>query len=121
MLNLAVGIVMFATSVMPTQATSTDISSAPVGTSTPQTVTVTKVASEPKETTEEIVRDHFADLPIMVEIAKCESRFTQFEKDGSVHRGVINNADVGVFQKCHTNKLMTIVEKTPVMKFVDTI
>lgn len=98
MLNLAVGIMMFATSVMPTQATSTDISLAPVSTSTPQTVTVPKVASELKETTEEIVRDHFADLPIMVEIAKCESRFTQYEKDGSVHRGVINPADVGIFQ-----------------------
>ena len=89
---------MFVSSVAPTQATSTATSSAPVSTSTPKVVSVAKVESELKKTTEDIVRDQFADLPIMVEIAKCESHFTQFDKDGSIHRGVINNADVGAFQ-----------------------
>ena len=89
---------MFASLIAPTQATTTDIASAPVSTSTPKVVSVPKVVSEIKETTEETVRDYFADLPIMVEIAKCESRFTQFEKDGSEHRGIINHADVGVMQ-----------------------
>ena len=49
-------------------------------------------------TTKEIVQDYFSDVPIMVDVAYCESRYTQFNEDGSVHRGVINPADVGVMQ-----------------------
>jgi hypothetical protein len=44
------------------------------------------------------VRQYFADIPIMIQVAKCESRFRQLDKDGSVHRGEINNKDVGVMQ-----------------------
>ena len=89
---------MFVSSVAPAQATSTGTTSAPVSTSTPKVVSVAKVESELKKTTKEIVSDYFSDIPIMVEIAKCESQFTQFDKDGSVHRGRANNADVGAFQ-----------------------
>lgn len=85
-------------SVATTQATTTSTSSAPVSTSTPKVVSATKVESAMKQTTEEIVRDYFKTTPIMVEVARCESRFTQFDKDGSIHRGVINDADVGVMQ-----------------------
>jgi hypothetical protein len=98
MLNLAVGIMMFVSSVAPTQATSTGTSSAPISTSTPKVVSVTKVETELNKTTEDLVREEFSDIPIMVEIAKCESQFTQFNKDGSIHLGRINPADVGTFQ-----------------------
>lgn len=47
---------------------------------------------------EKYVRSYFSDIPIMVEIAKCESRFRQFEKDGKVLRGEQNNLDFGVMQ-----------------------
>lgn len=98
MLNLAVGIMMFVSSVAPTQATTTSTSSAPISTSTPKVVSVTKVETELIKTTKDLVREEFSDIPIMVEIARCESQFTQFNKDGSVHRGRINPADVGIFQ-----------------------
>ena len=49
-------------------------------------------------TTREIVETYFSDVPVMIDVAYCESRFTQFNADGSVHRGVINPADVGVMQ-----------------------
>jgi hypothetical protein len=98
MLNLAVGIMMFVSSVAPTQATNTSTSSAPISTSTPKVVSVAKVETELNKTTEDLVREEFSDIPIMVDIAKCESQFTQFNKDGSVHRGRINPADVGTFQ-----------------------
>ena len=98
MLNLAVGIMMFVSSVAPTQATSTNITSAPISTSTPKVVSVAKVETELNKTTEDLVREEFSDIPIMVEIAKCESQFTQFNKDGSIHLGRINPADVGTFQ-----------------------
>jgi len=98
MLNLAVGIMMFVSGAAATQASSTNTSLAPVSTSTPHIVSVTKVETEIKETTEDLVREEFSDIPIMVEIARCESQFTQFNKDGSILRGRINPADVGAFQ-----------------------
>ncbi len=48
--------------------------------------------------TEKYVRQYFADVPIMIQVARCESHFRQLDSDGEVHRGVVNNADVGVMQ-----------------------
>lgn len=48
--------------------------------------------------TEQYVRQYFKDVPIMIEIAKCESHFRQLDSDGEIHRGVVNNKDVGVMQ-----------------------
>jgi hypothetical protein len=48
--------------------------------------------------TEQYIRQYFSDIPIMIQIAKCESRFRQLDADGEIHRGEINNADVGVMQ-----------------------
>jgi hypothetical protein len=54
---------------------------------------------EKKMSTEEYVRNHFADTPILAEIARCESQFRQFDKKtGEVLRGVVNNRDVGMMQ-----------------------
>lgn len=49
-------------------------------------------------TTEEVVTKYFSDLPIMVDIARCESRFRQVDKNGKVLRGEVNANDVGVMQ-----------------------
>jgi len=49
-------------------------------------------------TVEEYVRNYFSDIPVMVEIARCESRFRQHNKDGEVLRGEVNNLDRGVMQ-----------------------
>lgn len=48
--------------------------------------------------TEQYVRKYFSDVPIMIQIAKCESGFRQLDDDGDIHRGVANNEDVGVMQ-----------------------
>ena len=50
------------------------------------------------QTVEQYVREYFADAPIMAEVARCESRFKQFDNDGSINRGVVNNKDLGVMQ-----------------------
>jgi len=50
------------------------------------------------QTVEQYVREYFAGAPIMAEVARCESRFKQFDNDGSIHRGVVNNKDLGVMQ-----------------------
>lgn len=44
------------------------------------------------------VYSYFSDIPVMAEIARCESHYRQYNKDGSPFRGVVNNKDVGVMQ-----------------------
>lgn len=57
-----------------------------------------KRPENPNAKVESAVREYFSDIPLMAEIAKCESRFRQFDKDGSIFRGIVNNQDVGVLQ-----------------------
>jgi len=45
-----------------------------------------------------LVREYFKDTPDLIAVAWCESRFTQYDADGSIHRGRVNNDDVGVMQ-----------------------
>lgn len=78
-----------------TQMGDTDINA----TSTVATATSTITTSVKADYAAEAeVREYFKDIPLMVDIARCESHFTQFNTDGSVHRGVVNNLDVGVLQ-----------------------
>jgi hypothetical protein len=48
--------------------------------------------------TETIVREYFSDIPVMIEIARCESTFRHTLSDGSVLRGQVDPADTGVMQ-----------------------
>ncbi len=50
------------------------------------------------QSVEQYVRVYFADAPVMVAIAKCESRFRQFDSKGSVLRGEVVKDDLGVMQ-----------------------
>ena len=47
---------------------------------------------------EAYLRKEYADTPILVEVARCESEFRQFDKDGKIVHGRANPADVGVMQ-----------------------
>ncbi len=47
---------------------------------------------------ETYLRREFADRPILVEVARCESTFRQFDENGIVIRGKVNRGDVGVMQ-----------------------
>lgn len=44
------------------------------------------------------VAEEFGEDHIMNKVAKCESRFRQYNTDGSVLRGEVNPKDVGIFQ-----------------------
>jgi hypothetical protein len=57
----------------------------------------TVMKQEPKTLREE-VEEYFADAPELVAIARCESHFRQFEKDGKVKRGQVNRYDLGIMQ-----------------------
>jgi hypothetical protein len=48
--------------------------------------------------TEAAVREYFSDIPVMIQIARCESQFRHTLKDGSVLRGTHDPADTGVMQ-----------------------
>lgn len=52
----------------------------------------------PEKTVEETVRDYFKEIPVMIEIARCESKFRQFNTDGSVLFGGWGGGMIGVFQ-----------------------
>lgn len=58
--------------------------------------TAGKIASA--ETVEAAVRSYFHDIPVMAEVARCESTFRHTLADGSVLRGVVDGADTGVMQ-----------------------
>lgn len=56
-------------------------------------------AHEYPEDVEGIVRSYFKDIPLLAEVARCESTFTHIDPDtGSVKRGHMNPADLGVMQ-----------------------
>ena len=82
-----------------TAATGTDMvstSTAPGVSSRIEEQAVTKIPTS-KEL-EKKAKAFFKDDPILVDIARCESRFRQLDKDGNVLRGVINKGDLGLMQ-----------------------
>ncbi|MCA9354766.1 MAG: hypothetical protein KC877_04575 [Candidatus Kaiserbacteria bacterium] len=48
--------------------------------------------------TEQIVREYFSDIPVMIEVARCESTFRHTLADGTVLRGKVDSRDTGVMQ-----------------------
>ena len=48
--------------------------------------------------TEATVRSYFSDIPVMIQIARCESTFRHTLADGSVLKGKVDSADTGVMQ-----------------------
>lgn len=68
-------------------------------TTAPEMMEVRETTKETKSmTVEEYVRTYFSDIPVMTEIAKCESRFRQYDSRGVVLRGEKNILDRGVMQ-----------------------
>lgn len=78
-------------------ATSTATTTA---TTTPAAVSATTTAAvaQTPAVVEKRVRELFADAPVMIEIARCESKFRQFTDSGAVLRGGGSGGMVGVFQ-----------------------
>lgn len=62
------------------------------------TVAPAIIAEAPSGFVENYTRKYFKDTPILAEIAKCESGFTQFTPDGTIARGKKNKYDVGIMQ-----------------------
>ncbi len=61
--------------------------------------------------TESIVRSYFRDIPVMVQVARCESGFRHTLADGSILKGRVDSADTGVMQinrRYHEKKATTM-------------
>ncbi len=48
--------------------------------------------------TEAKVREYFSDIPVLIQVARCESTFRHTLEDGSVLRGKVDSRDTGVMQ-----------------------
>ncbi len=48
--------------------------------------------------TEAAVRKYFSDIPVLIQVARCESTFRHTLADGSVLRGKVDSRDTGVMQ-----------------------
>ncbi len=48
--------------------------------------------------TEAAVREYFKDIPVMIQVARCESTFRHTLADGTVLKGVVDSRDTGVMQ-----------------------
>lgn len=57
-----------------------------------------KVEKKASILAEKEVRTYFEDIPELVEVARCESRFRHTDKEGNIFRGIVNNMDVGIMQ-----------------------
>ncbi len=66
--------------------------------STSKTETKAQITSTDTSDVEAYLRDQFGEDAVLVDIARCESNFHQFDKDGNIIRGIVNRADVGVMQ-----------------------
>jgi hypothetical protein len=65
------------------------------------TVTSSRATSTSLQTPAEIekrVSEYFTDVPVMIEIAKCESKFRQYTDAGNVLRGGGSGGMIGIFQ-----------------------
>jgi hypothetical protein len=98
MIDLTTGVVFLLSSMYGanTPAVATAIQ-ADVNAST-STEPVKVVVLQDRKAVEKYLREQYADTPILVDIAQCESTFAQFDKNGKVVRGKANPQDVGVMQ-----------------------
>lgn len=65
---------------------------------TKDTSDTTSEKNNPNAGVAEKVNEYFADIPIMAKVAYCESTHRQYNTNGTVLRGKVDNADVGVMQ-----------------------
>ena len=94
MIELTTGVAFLLSSMYGSPAMNAAAAVIPVDTSS----TTAKVVLQDRKSVEKYLREQYTDTPILVDIARCESTFSQFDKDGNVVRGKANPLDVGVMQ-----------------------
>ncbi len=93
MIELITAAAMIVSSVYGPAATTT------TSTTTPETpVTISASSTDGIQNTMEYIKTAYADEPILIDIAQCESSFRQYDANGNLLRGKVNAADIGVMQ-----------------------
>lgn len=80
-----------------TTVASVAIASTPTVEAASVTKIPTEVTAKPIASVEQYVHTYFSDTPILAKVAKCESRFRQYDSKGNAMRGMVKE-DVGVMQ-----------------------
>ena len=104
MLNTAIGLYMIVATVTGTAQTTPPMSTTN-NIPTENLVQTTAAQDKKKEVSmnqavdvEAYVKESFKDIPILADIARCESQFRQVDTNGKVIRGKENPYDIGVMQ-----------------------
>ena len=96
MIELTTTIAFLLSSMYGANAPTVDVIDVQAHTSTTNQPAITVTTD--RKTIEKYLREHYKDTPILVEIARCESTFTHYDKNGVLIRGRVDKADVGVMQ-----------------------
>jgi len=100
MIQLATGVALLVSSIVGTGKTSLGVPSVFAATTSAEMgyATTTEARFTDSKNIESYVKEQYADTPILVSIAWCESSFRQFDASGNVIRGKVDPSDVGVMQ-----------------------
>jgi hypothetical protein len=103
MIELTTGIAFLVSSLYgPGQAQAASVPVTPIintaASTTIEQASTTEARFLDSKAVESYVSKQYADEPVLVDIARCESTFRQFGPDGNVIRGKVNKGDVGVMQ-----------------------
>ena len=98
MIELTTGVVFLMSSIYGSGQSDNHIKSINAVTDAGQATTSQIGSFSTSTNMESYLRKEYAETPILVEIARCESEFRQFNKDGTVLRGREVREDVGVMQ-----------------------
>lgn len=98
MIEFTTGLLMIASAFSPASTNTVIESKSTASSSQPTAISREVTIPLSVATTEEYVRESFKETPILAEIARCESTFRQYDKDGQALRGMVNSDDIGVMQ-----------------------
>ena len=100
MIELTAGVAFLMSSVYGSGQAGTQINKTSIDTvPDAKVITVENVRSfTDSKTVEKYVREQYLKTPVLVNIARCESNFRQYDEKGIVIRGRANTYDVGVMQ-----------------------
>ncbi|MFH0755246.1 MAG: hypothetical protein V1910_01080 [bacterium] len=95
-MSLFMSPLIYGGSVIMTDADTVSISTISEFSSKIEEKTIVKVLT--REELEKKAKAYFKDTPILVDIARCESKFRHLDKNGDILRGEINKGDLGLMQ-----------------------
>lgn len=102
MIELTTSIAFLVSSLYGSGSTNTALSSttntANASTTADTAATTTQETTMDRSAVEAYIKSEYANTPILIAIAQCESNFRQFNPDGTVVRGKVDSHDVGVMQ-----------------------